>query len=59
MTVKEIEESHHDLRVWARYKGRLKACFEGMCNFLELGNKIDYIYQIKIFIYLSKRKAFA
>ena len=36
VTAKEIEESLHNLRVWSRYKGRLKAWFEGMCNFLEL-----------------------
>ena len=36
VTVKEIEESLHDLRVWSRYKGRRNALFEGMCNVLEL-----------------------
>ena len=36
VTMKEIEESLHDLRVWSRYKGRLKAWFGGMRNLLEL-----------------------
>ena len=36
MTVKKIEEYLHDLPVWSRYKGRLKAWFEGMCKFPEL-----------------------
>ena len=33
VTVKEIKESPDDLHVWSRYKGRLKAWLEGMCNF--------------------------
>ena len=44
VTVKEIEESLHDLRVWSRYKGRLKAWFEGMCNFLELVILFSFVY---------------
>ena len=32
VTVKEIKEFPHDLHVWSRYKGRLKAWLEGMCN---------------------------
>ena len=49
VTVKEIEESLRDLRAWSRCKGRLKAWFEGMCNFLELAIPFSFIY---LFIYL-------
>ena len=49
VTVKEIEQSLHNLRVWSRYKGRLKAWFEGMCNFLELDILFLFVY---LFIYL-------
>ena len=30
VTVKEIEESLHDLRLWSIYKSRLMTWFEGM-----------------------------
>ena len=33
VTMKEIEESLHDLRVWSRYKGRLKAWLVGCVTF--------------------------
>ena len=49
VTVKEIKQSLHNLRVWSRYKGRLKAWFEGMCNFLELDILFLFVY---LFIYL-------
>ena len=49
VTVKEMEQSLHNLRVWSRYKGRLKAWFEGMCNFLELDILFLFVY---LFIYL-------
>ena len=52
VTVKEIEESLHDLRVWSRYKGRLKAWFEGMRKFLELD--ILFLF-VDLFIYLNSR----
>ena len=44
VTVKEIEESLHDLRVWLRDKGKLKARFEGMCNFVELVILFSFVY---------------
>ena len=44
VAVKEIEESLRDLRALSRYKGRLKAWFEGMCNFLELAIPFSFIY---------------
>ena len=54
VTVKETEESLHDLRVWSRYKDRLKAWFEGMCNFLELVIPFSFVYLfIYLFIYLN------
>ena len=49
VTLKEIEESLHDLRVWSRYKSRFKAWFEGMSNFLELVIPFSLVY---LFIYV-------
>ena len=44
VTVKEIKESLHNLRVLSRCKGRLKAWFEGICNFLELVILFLFVY---------------
>ena len=51
VTMKEIKESLHDLRVWSRYKGRLKAWFGGMRNLLELVIIFSFVYNL--FIYLN------
>ena len=54
VTVKEIEEFLHDLRVWSGCKGRLNAWFEGMCNSLELVIPFSFVYLfIYLFIYLN------
>ena len=52
VTVREIEESLHDLRLWSIYKSRLMTWFEGMVNFLEL--LIPLYLFIYLFVYLPK-----
>ena len=50
MTVKKIEEYLHDLPVWSRYKGRLKAWFEGMCKFPELVIRFSFFFYLLVYL---------